>query len=576
MRKSKYLIFLISVLIIIVSGCSGKLLAFDAFMDQLFVELITSPLDANFLVKDLEEYGFQDLEVTPLSFSETEAASHYQFLREKKNYLEKYRLRHLSPEQQLTFDVVLDYLDMNLSFEPYFYYETPLGSYLGYQAQLPLILAEYHFYTRRDIDNYLEYLQVTQASFANIITFEKERITRGLGMNDFMLEGIIEQCEDLLSSGDDYLLSAFNDKIEAVEFLSVEEKAAYRNLNQKYLEEDFLPAYRYLAGELRKLKGKADNNRGIVYFPEGQKYYQVLLRQATGTAMTADAAYDYLEDQFNQDIRAFQTLLQRNFDLFDQLESMEIFASYSYQETFAFYRDRYGQDFPVIGDVNVAIENIHQSLEENSSPAMYLLSPIDASVREVIYVNEKLFAEDSAYAFFTLAHEGIPGHLLQHLILKNSDLPKIRKILNYPSYAEGWATYVETYVGKYTALSPDVLAAYHLNNRLVYTFMCMADIGINYFGWTLAQFSEEFRATIANLSAEEIETYYYRLIEIATNYLEYYFAYFQLIDLKEEFFRQARLLGLSTSDLAFHTFYLNAGPAPFPILKRAISRYLEQ
>ena len=55
-----------------------------------------------------------------------------------------------------------------------FYYSNPLGSYLGYQAQLPLILAEYHFYTRKDIENYLEYLRITLDSFTNIIAFEKK------------------------------------------------------------------------------------------------------------------------------------------------------------------------------------------------------------------------------------------------------------------------------------------------------------------------------------------------------------------------------------------------------------------
>ncbi|NLD26841.1 MAG: DUF885 domain-containing protein, partial [Acholeplasmataceae bacterium] len=73
-----------------------------------------------------------------------------------------------------------------------------------------------------------------------------------------------------------------------------------------------------------------------------------------------------------------------------------------------------------------------------------------------------------------------------------------------------------------------------------------------------------------------IESYYYRLVEIATNYLEYYFGYFQLVDLKEEFFKQARALGIGTTDLAFHTFYLQMGPAPFSILKKQIPSFLKK
>ena len=31
-----------------------------------------------------------------------------------------------------------------------------LGSYLGYQAQLPLLLAEYNFNSKQDVENYIK------------------------------------------------------------------------------------------------------------------------------------------------------------------------------------------------------------------------------------------------------------------------------------------------------------------------------------------------------------------------------------------------------------------------------------
>ena len=50
-------------------------------------------------------------------------------------------------------------------------------------------------------------------------------------------------------------------------------------------------------------------------------------------------------------------------------------------------------------------------------PAFYLLSPIDAEVTEVIYINEEILT-DATQAYFTIAHESIPGHMLQHNVLK--------------------------------------------------------------------------------------------------------------------------------------------------------------
>ena len=80
MRKVKiYLSTLILIFIFVISGCSGKDRGrFDAFMEQLFLDLVSSPLDANFLVKDGEVYGFENLTVQPLSFSKEARDEYYQ------------------------------------------------------------------------------------------------------------------------------------------------------------------------------------------------------------------------------------------------------------------------------------------------------------------------------------------------------------------------------------------------------------------------------------------------------------------------------------------------------------------
>lgn len=577
MRKVKiYVIVLILSLIFVISGCSRKDRGrFDAFMEQLFLDLVSSPLDANFLVKDGEVYGFENLTVEPLTFSKEVEAEYYQKLRSIKEELENFNYQKLDPARKLTYRVVLDYLELSLSFEDYYYYNKPLGSYLGYQAQLPLVLSEYHFYTKRDLENYFDYLKTTQTTFENIIAYEKEKAANGFGMNDREIDGIIKQCEDFLAAEENYLITIFNKKIEDLPFLSIDEKNLYRKENQNLVMNKFLPAYSYLTKELKKLKGKAVNIQGLAHFEKGKDYYQILFRDATGSKIKVSEAYEYLDNKFKAGFKSLLELLRKEPDIYDRVETLEVFLNKSYQETFNFYLENYADDFPKIGNVQVRIENIHASLEENSAPAMYFLSPIDAEVTEVIYVNKNLFRERPTYAFFTLAHEGIPGHLLQHSILKNSSLPKIRKLIGYSAYSEGWATYVETYVGKYTEVESNLLLAYHLNDELSYTYLCLADIGINYYGWSFPKF-KEFINQLYNFSDKEAEDIYYQLIEVATNYLEYYFGYYKLLDLKAKFMEASKNLNLKNSDYEFHKFYLETGPAPFYILEEELEIYLNQ
>ena len=148
-------------------------------------------------------------------------------------------------------------------------------------------------------------------------------------------------------------------------------------------------------------------------------------------------------------------------------------------------------------------------------------------------------------------------------------------MIGYSAYSEGWATYVETYVGKYTEVESNLLLAYHLNDELSYTYLCLADIGINYYGWSFPKF-KEFINQLYNFSDKEAEDIYYQLIEVATNYLEYYFGYYKLLDLKAKFMEASKNLNLKNSDYEFHKFYLETGPAPFYILEEELEIYLNQ
>lgn len=54
--------------------------------------------------------------------------------------------------------------------------DEPLGASLGIQAQLPVLLAEYAFYTEKDISDYLKLLGTIKPYFQSILEFEKKEI----------------------------------------------------------------------------------------------------------------------------------------------------------------------------------------------------------------------------------------------------------------------------------------------------------------------------------------------------------------------------------------------------------------
>lgn len=67
-------------------------------------------------------------------------------------------------------------------------YDQPLSSSLGIQAQLPILLSEYVFYSKQDVEDYLSLLSSIDTYYDSIIAFEKEKTDAGLGLCDTVID----------------------------------------------------------------------------------------------------------------------------------------------------------------------------------------------------------------------------------------------------------------------------------------------------------------------------------------------------------------------------------------------------
>ena len=63
---------------------------------------------------------------------------------------------------------------------------------------------------------------------------------------------------------------------------------------------------------------------------------------------------------------------------------------------------------------------------------------------------------------------------------------------------------------------------------------------------------------------------YAYIVEEPANYLKYYLGYLEILELQK---KARSLWGEGYSDLDFHTFYLDMGPADFDTLGKALEQY---
>ena len=129
--------------------------------------------------------------------------------------LKKFSQSKLSTSNRLTLDLLLLYYHTEASLGDNYLLEEPLSPSLGIQAQLPVLLAEYSFYTNQDITDYLNLLCSTKEYFQSILAFEQTKSDAGFFMCDETLERIQDQCRAFIQNPDsNYMLEIFSQKLK--------------------------------------------------------------------------------------------------------------------------------------------------------------------------------------------------------------------------------------------------------------------------------------------------------------------------------------------------------------------------
>ena len=292
LRKKCFTLLMTGVIVplsVLTGGCGrgsteGEDEKFENFTNALFCrETASNTISLHYSLKDPEAYGIEEQPVT-FGIFDTDSARTEAALENTQKALEQFEQRDLNVQNQVTYDVLEYYLKEAEKSADYILYEEPLALVDGVQTQLPVVLSEYQFYDRDDVDTYLALLETTGEYFDSLITFERAKSQAGLFMADYTAETVIEQCRAFLDMGDgNYLYSTFADRIQGVEELTEKEKSDYIQDNALVVSDNIIPAYEKLTAEIEKLKGTGQNEKGLAGLPQGKEYYELAVRQSTGS-----------------------------------------------------------------------------------------------------------------------------------------------------------------------------------------------------------------------------------------------------------------------------------------------------
>lgn len=417
----------------LLSGCTSLPVnantEFRNFTLSLFQsEVSSNTINLHYSLKNPEKYGITSAPITLGSFDHSSIASSAYF-ENLRSTLESFSYENLSYENQLTYDVLSYYIDHTSLSNHYYLYQEPLTPLTGIHAQLPVLLAEYPFYSEKDVTTYLELLKTIPLYFESLIDFQKTKASEGLFMSDAIADEVIAQCNAFVAMGEgNYLISTFKERVDKLNL------SDYVSKNRDIVMTIVLPAYEYLAKELSLLKGSGCNEKGLCYYKNGSDYYKYLASVSTGSSRSIKELQTLTKKYIKEDLRNIQTTLDENPSILSETVSYTC----SPEEILNTLQRKISKSFPVSSNVNVEIKRVPEGLAEYLSPAFYLIPAMDDYTDNTIYINDA-YDMDELSLFTTLAHEGYPGHLYQTTYYAASTPDPIRTYLDFPGYVEGWA-----------------------------------------------------------------------------------------------------------------------------------------
>ena len=132
-----------------------------------------STLNMHYTIADPKTFGISEYEpVLPIYHSgqPEDSKEHCSDLLHRLDRIDPDRL---SPENAYTYRLLHRSLENDLALADFPYYNEPLSPSSGMQSQLPVLLAEYTFRTKRDVTDYLALLDQIDDYFASLLLYRQ-------------------------------------------------------------------------------------------------------------------------------------------------------------------------------------------------------------------------------------------------------------------------------------------------------------------------------------------------------------------------------------------------------------------
>ena len=563
---------------------------FDAFMDERFAE---NPELVTVLGLDRDKYAWAKSRLTDASVAHAREVKRNNAARLKR--LRAFGRGSLSVTDLANYDTVEFQMETRARYQPFDYGDVGqpyvVSQLTGAYQSVPTFLDRQHQIARRDdAEAYLVRLR----AFALVLDQETERLRHDASLKavppDFLIDRTLEQMHTFRSvpPADSILSSSLARRTQQLGIAG-----NYAGDAARLVESEVYPALDRQAKALGELRARAVHEASVSRLPEGPAFYQLALRQATTTAMTADEVHQLGLDQAQELTASMDVLLRSqgksSGTVAERAQALASDPEYLYanndggQQQILDYcnglikalQPHLPQYFRVLPKAPVEIRRVPAYTEAGAPRGYYQIPALDGSRPGAFYINLRDTSEWARWKLPTLVyHESEPGHHFQLAqVLELPSLPLIRKAGGgFSANTEGWALYAEQLCDEMGMYANDPLGRLGmLQSALFRAARCVVDTGIHAKGWSRERAIDYMVQTTGD-ARSAMTTEVERYCTWPGQATSYKVGQTRWLALRAD---ARRRLGGKFDIRDFHDVGLTAAPMPLSVLERVVDDWLK-
>ncbi|HNT73578.1 MAG TPA: DUF885 family protein [Anaerolineae bacterium] len=491
--------------------------------------------------------------------------------------LKTYDRAALTPEQQLSYDIYLWYLEDTVRGHEFLYDDYIVRpGVIGYPGSLEHFLTQIHPVTsRQDTEDYITRLGQVQTQMEQVVDDLDRRAQASVRLPRFINQWMASNLREMSKTAptDTPFYASFAEKLATVDVLGASDRQDLLKAAESAIQDSVLPGYAALADCLEAQQASATDEIGASKFPNGREYYTYILQHYTTTDLTADEIHEL----GLQEVARIRAEMQTRFDDLGYPAEASLPALYNrvIKESGILYG----------ADIQPAYEALIEAAERDSAAAFdlrpqarvivvggesggYYSGPaVDGSRPGAFYAATT--GADYPYKMPSLAyHESVPGHHYQIALAQELDLPLFRTDIGFIGHIEGWALYAERLaydLGWYEGNVYGDLG--RLQYEMFRAVRLVVDTGVHAKGWT---YDEAATYMVDNIGYPRgaAEGELWRYITWPGQATAYKIGMIKLLELRQ---KAQDALGDQFDLKAFHNVVIGNGGVPLTILERLVN-----